>query len=284
MKRVLLFIILIIGCLTISSCVKTTDLEKRKAEEQAQIEAEKNTQLDETSDVLSEEVIDESDIKVEQPLVETDEETANLTLNIDELTQQVKDSEKKVSELEAQLVLEAESSSLLSGPTLGNPLLLEASNVMLALSTNDMATLSLYVPTLSGLRLSPYPFVDLATDVVLTQSDVANLMTLPTTYLWGSYDGSGDPINLTAANYYTEFIYDYNYLIAPQIGQNVILSGGNMLNNIATSYPTASYVEFYFPGFDPQYGGLDWSSLTLVFENQGGYWMLVGIVHGQWTI
>jgi len=276
----------ILAIIVLSGCVKTADLEKKKADDALLLEEKENevtSENESSSEELPIETEEDADSGEDSEAI-IKEETENLTLSIDELTQQLNESEEKVSELETKLLAAEESSVALSGPTLGNPLLLEATNVMLALSTNDMSTLSLYVPTLSGLRLSPYPFVNLATDVVLTQSDVANLMTLPTIYLWGSYDGSGDPINLTAANYYTEFIYDYNYLIAPQIGQNVILSGGNILNNIATSYPTASYVEFYFPGFDPQYGGLDWSSLTLVFENQGGYWMLVGIVHGQWTI
>jgi len=53
---------------------------------------------------------------------------------------------------------------------------------------------------------------------------------------------------------------------------------------LAIAYPTASFVEFHFTGFDPQYGGIDWSSLRLVFENVGGNWLLIGIVHDGWTI
>jgi len=29
-------------------------------------------------------------------------------------------------------------------------------------------------------------------------------------------------------------------------------------------------VEYHFPGIDPQYGGLDWRSLRLVFQQSGG--------------
>jgi len=43
-------------------------------------------------------------------------------------------------------------------------------------------------------------------------------------------------------------------------------------------------VEYHFPGIDPQYGGLDWRSLRLVFQQSGGEWYLVGIIHDQWTI
>jgi hypothetical protein len=42
-------------------------------------------------------------------------------------------------------------------------------------------------------------------------------------------------------------------------------------------------VEYYFPGFDPQYGGMDWRSLRLVFSDHGGTWYLAGIIHDEWT-
>lgn len=281
-------IILLIALLFVTGCVKTTDLEKRKAQEAAQIEQDiqdlENQKQADANDAISNE---EPVIAVENAPVTTEvptEETETTTIDPTDLTSQLAESKTKIAELEAKLSQIPVNQPLTLGPVLGNPLIVEASNVMLALSINDMATVSLYVPSMTGLRLTPYQNVDLANDVILSQNDVLNWFSLPTTYLWGSYDGSGDPINLTSTAYFTEFIYDYNYLIAPQISQNMFLSSGNLINNVAAVYPTASFVEFYFPGFDPQYGGMDWSSLTLVMENQGGYWKLVGIVHGQWTI
>ena len=41
-------------------------------------------------------------------------------------------------------------------------------------------------------------------------------------------------------------------------------------------------MEYYFSGFDPQYGGMDWRSLRLVFAPHGEGWALVGIVHDEW--
>jgi hypothetical protein len=42
-------------------------------------------------------------------------------------------------------------------------------------------------------------------------------------------------------------------------------------------------VEYYFPGFDPQYEGMDWRSLRLIFLQDNDVWYLAGIVHDQWT-
>ena len=56
-----------------------------------------------------------------------------------------------------------------------------------------------------------------------------------------------------------------------------------MINNIPDFYPGGMMVEYHFPGIDPEYGGLDWRSLRLVFIPYGEDWFLVGVVHDEWT-
>jgi hypothetical protein len=68
------------------------------------------------------------------------------------------------------------------------------------------------------------------------------------------------------------------------IGNNIVIGKGNTLENIHEVYPDGVFVEFHFTGFNEQYDGMDWKSLRLVFEQDGGSWRLVGIVHDQWTI
>jgi hypothetical protein len=59
---------------------------------------------------------------------------------------------------------------------------------------------------------------------------------------------------------------------------------GNSIDNSQEYYPGARIVEYYFPGFDPQYAGMDWRSIRLVFMEENNIWYLVGIIHDQWTI
>jgi hypothetical protein len=90
---------------------------------------------------------------------------------------------------------------------------------------------------------------------------------------------------LTYAAYHRKYVYDHGYSRAKQITYNSdALSSGNLINNIRQSYPEAIIIEYHFPGFHEKYGGMDWTSLWLVFEQQGSQWYLVGIVHGEWTI
>jgi len=43
-------------------------------------------------------------------------------------------------------------------------------------------------------------------------------------------------------------------------------------------------VEYYFPGFDPDFKGMAWRSLRLVFQELQDQWYLTGVIHSEWTI
>lgn len=187
---------------------------------------------------------------------------------------------KLTAEVEILKTMIPEAPAATSPPSL----LSTALTVITLLENDDMTGLAPYVHPTLGLRFSPYGYVDLATAQVFTAAQIPGLLADSTVYTWGSYDGSGDPIQLTPAAYYAEFVYDEDYANPHMIGNNTVIGTGNTLINTVTVYPTASFVEFHFTGFDPQYSGMDWSSLRLIFENVGGNWLLIGIVHDAWTI
>ncbi|MDX6305464.1 MAG: hypothetical protein QOI77_2433 [Blastocatellia bacterium] len=162
-----------------------------------------------------------------------------------------------------------------------------ARRVLLFLKSRNLAGLSTFVHPRKGLRFSPYHSVNLQKggDRVFTRSQVRGLLANKKRYLWGEDDGSGDPIRLTFATYHRKFLYDHDYLRARDVTYNSDkLSSGNLINNIRESYPGAIIVEYHFPGFQEKYGGMDWTSLWLVFEKQGSEWYLVGLIHGEWTV
>lgn len=135
-----------------------------------------------------------------------------------------------------------------------------------------------------GVRFSPYGYVDVENHLVFSAGKIKNLADDPSIYIWGNYDGIGDPIELTFNEYCKRFIYDVDFINAEQIGYNKALGMGNSLNNSTEVYKNSIIVEYHFPGFDPQYEGLDWRSLRLVFEKANDTWYLIGIIHDQWTI
>jgi len=157
-----------------------------------------------------------------------------------------------------------------------------ASQAITALKNQDMPTLSGYVNPKLGLRFSPYASVR-DTDQVFSVDKVAGLLADSTVYTWGFYDGSGAPIDLTFADYYSNFVYDADFTNAPQLELNHRLGVSTSMDNSLEFYPGAMIVEYYFPRFDPQFEGMDWRSLRLVFMEDSNIWYLVGIIHDQWT-
>lgn len=163
-------------------------------------------------------------------------------------------------------------------------LLSTALEVVEILKNEDMTNLANYVHPTLGVRFTPYSYVDTASDLSFTQAQIPNLMSDNTIYTWGEYDGSGELINKTFSDYFDEFVYDEDYLNPHLIGNNFLIGKGNSIDNLLDVYTNGDFVEFHFTGFDPQYEGIDWSSLKLVFEQVSGEWKLVGIIHSQWTI
>lgn len=187
------------------------------------------------------------------------------------------EKDSRIAELEGQVAV----LDRLSGT---QPVLVRALDVLSLLKAKDFAGLSTIVHPDKGVRFTPYPHIDLQQDQVFTAGQVAALASDTTVYTWGSYDGSGDQIALTFSDYYQKFVYDHEFVDAELIGNNQIVSRGNTVDNVQQAYASGRFIEFYFDGFDPQYEGIDWSSLKLVFEQKDGTWYLVGVVHGQWTI
>ncbi len=159
-----------------------------------------------------------------------------------------------------------------------------AAEIIFAIKNRDVAALATMVHPQKGVRFSPYTFVDTANDLVFSAAELPAAMESSTIYVWGAFDGSGNPINMTFADYWARFVYDVDFAQPEIIGFNQMVGHGNTINNIAQTYPGAVAVEYYFSGFDPNLAGMDWRSLRLVLEPFGGQWMLVGIVRDEWTI
>jgi hypothetical protein len=159
-----------------------------------------------------------------------------------------------------------------------------AASLIKALSTKNAGAIADLIHPTQGVRFTPYTNVSLKRDLVFSPKEMRSFFDDQKVYLWGHYDGSGDPIELTPSQYYEKFIYAEDYANAEQIGYNKVLSSGNALENQFEVYNNPIVVEYYFPGLNPDYGGMDWRSLRLVFEPYQNDWKLVGIINNQWTI
>lgn len=160
----------------------------------------------------------------------------------------------------------------------------KAKEIVELLKEKDLRQLSTFVHPMNGLLFSPYSYVDKEEDQVFQAEEVAQLMEDDTVYTWGVFDGKGDPIEMTFAEYYERFVYDVDFVNAEEINVNERISSGNTIDNSQETFPNAEVVEFHFSGFDPDYAGMDWRSLRVVLEMEDNQWYVVGIIHDEWTI
>lgn len=169
-------------------------------------------------------------------------------------------------------------------PPSGNEAILRRTlDVARYLQNGDWAALAGCVHPEKGVTFTPYSSVS-DSDLRFTAEEVAAFGGDTKTYLWGSYDGSGAPMNLTVAEYFPRFVTNADYTQAPFLAVDRVISSGNAVENVSDAYPNAHFVELYYSGLDPVNEGFDWCALKLVFEPVDERLMLVGIIHSEWTI
>lgn len=155
--------------------------------------------------------------------------------------------------------------------------------VVQSLKTQDFEQLAKLSHS-KGVIFSPYAYVDRSKDVTLSKEKLSEGFNNIKIYHWGAFDGSGKPISMNFENYFKKFVYSQDFAKAPYVGYNESKSQGNTINNASKVYPGAVFVEYHIDGVNPEYGGIDWQSLRLVFLKENGSWVLSGIIHDEWTI
>ncbi|RCW77291.1 hypothetical protein [Saliterribacillus persicus] len=158
-----------------------------------------------------------------------------------------------------------------------------AQNIMEILDRQDMNQLAEEVHDEKGLLFSPYIHVE-ETAQVFTPAEVEELLSPESNaYNWGTYDGRGDPIELTPAQYIEEFVPTERVRAPDEINVNEYISRGNTISNLEERFSEATVVEYYVEGTN-EYEGMDWFAVNFVLEqNENGVWKLVAIVSDQWT-
>ncbi len=158
-----------------------------------------------------------------------------------------------------------------------------ATEILTALKTKNYKALTAYFHPTDSVLFSPYGFIDTEASKKLTKATFTKLIDERGSVNWGSYDGSGKTIRLSAQQYLEKFVYNADYLHAEKTAFNQIIGKGNSLSNLKEVYPKHPFVEYYFSGFDQKYEGMDWTSLRLVFRQYQSNYYLVAIIHDQWT-
>ena len=110
--------------------------------------------------------------------------------------------------------------SEITGPAVGasNQELIEQSyDILNSIKELDYVSLAQYVHPEYGIYFSPYSNINLASNQWFSSDMLAMIDKAENPFVWGVYDGSGEPISMTAAEYFSRFVYDRNFAAAPVI-------------------------------------------------------------------
>lgn len=159
-----------------------------------------------------------------------------------------------------------------------------AYTVMEDIIGGDFVALSRAAHPSFGVVFSPYPTISLTADRCFQAEQIAGFASDTNVYVWGVNDGTGEPIEMTALDYFAEYVLNRDYMSASMLGINRIVKSGNALDNIADVFPDARFVDFHIPGDDKDSAeDCDWSSLRLGFEEYNGKLWLTLVLHSKWT-
>jgi len=157
-----------------------------------------------------------------------------------------------------------------------------AYRVLEYIKEDDFVALSYVIHPEYGVVMSPNATINLATDRRFSADQIAALATDTNIYVWGIYNGSGEPIELTPADYFAEFVRASDFFEAKIIGINQVVRSGNALENIKEVFPNVKFIDFHISGGELM-EEFDWSSLRLGFEEYDGYYKLITIVYSTWA-
>lgn len=192
----------------------------------------------------------------------------------------VADSNKSVNETNINTLPDSQKSEFKSDTTIAAL----ADSILHLLKNRDYTHFAHFIHPQSGVRFSPYGIVDTAKNKRLSAQELIELTKNKKPIKWGTFEGTGESINLIVDDYFKRFVYDVDFINAEKRSINKVIGADSTSNNIASIYPGSDFVQFYFSGFKKQYQGMDWKSLVLVFSKKDSKRFLVGIIHNQWKI
>lgn len=160
-------------------------------------------------------------------------------------------------------------------------LLALSSDVLALLAEKDWSAIEDCIHP-DGLTFTPYSTVG-ETDRTIAKEDFAAAAESQEAVLWGNWDGSGDPLNLTFNAYWNRFVWNTDYQAADSATPNKITLSGNSIENVMEAYPDCMYVEYAVNSYLGYDDGTDWSTLKLVFVRVDDQWYLRAVIHGEWT-
>lgn len=169
----------------------------------------------------------------------------------------------------------------------------KAKETLSALKTKNFEKLASIIHPQKGIRFEPYSAENFD-GASFSALEFKQILHSREKILWGTYDGSGEPIEATFNEYYQKFIYSHDFAaLQPVDSVSMEYWKKNLKNSLSVYVPGNNWEKnypdarvFYYSWPDPEYGDGQgsWGALALVFEMKNNEWYLSAIGHDQWQI
>lgn len=152
-----------------------------------------------------------------------------------------------------------------------------------ALKTKNIEQLQKTISS-DWVRFSPYSYIDTDRNIILQNNEILAAFNSDVDYVRWNADWSWLPILMTFKNYINRYVYDVDFQKLAERNYDKIVQRWNTINNIEDIYTWLSTIEFFVPGINPEYEGMDRRSLTFVLKQENNERKIKAIVHSEWTI
>lgn len=172
--------------------------------------------------------------------------------------------------------------TLVSNKTDSVSLMQTATEVLMTCKARDYKKLASYMHPQNGTRFYPYSGGDTAGNRNYSGDELVKLAKENKKVNWNSDWAEGEEL-LTVNQYFSKFVYDVDFLNATLKSINNFHTQSAIVINLKELYPGCDAVEFFFPGFKKDMGGMDYAGLRLVFKTENNIHYLVAVQHDTWT-
>jgi hypothetical protein len=159
----------------------------------------------------------------------------------------------------------------------------EVDAIMGSLAVRDFAALAERVAD-DGLLVSPYLTIEPG-HLRLSRDEVARCGTDPRVRDWGTWDGRGDAIRMTCADYFDRLVWVADFRAVRETVFDRPHPGSTDRDNHREVFPDAVVAWRHRPEYRDAAGqDHPWQSLHLIFVKRGTGWRLAAIVRGTRVI
>lgn len=117
-----------------------------------------------------------------------------------------------------------------------------------------------------------------------SKKEILNIGINNKNYVFGNTHDSGEPIIDTIQSFFDKWIYNHDYIQAPEVFINEVREDGSSIKTLKEDVGSMNFILYHFPSSNIELATPDWTSMYLVFKKENNQYKLRAIVKDNFTI